>query len=133
PSNPVVAINALSAACAAAAAGIAAGLCYRLDRRALVSAGVALTFAFSRAVWDTALITEVYALNLLLTVAALAAVLQARTKDPIYYYLAAFLVGLGAANHPFALLAGPPLAVAAFLPGDGAAGWRRVPAMLGAF
>lgn len=133
PDRPIIALNALSALCVAGAAALATLLLHRVTGRLLVSAGVALAFAFSRAVWDTAVVTEVYALNLLVTVAALTAGIYARSGRSSFFVLAAYLVGLGVGNHPFALLAAPPIALCAFLPGDGAVSWRRVPAFLGAF
>ena len=133
PGHPVVALNVFSAVCAAAAAALLVPTLQRVTGRLLVSAGIALAFAFSRAVWDTAVVTEVYALNLLMTVAALAAAVRARDGAPHLFVLAAYLVGLGTGNHPFVWLAVPSLAVCAFLPGPGAADLRGIPALLLAF
>ena len=133
--QPVLALNVMSAAAAAAAAGLIVILLEALTGRLLLPAGIALAFAFSRAVWDTAVVTEVYALNLLLTTAALAVAARARSR-PVGFVAAAYLVGLGAGNHPFALLAALPVAFLAALPeSPGARGpfARRVPAMAGAF
>ncbi len=132
PAEPAVALNVLSAACAAGAAGLLVVLLGALTGRVLIPAGLALAFAFARAVWGTAVVTEVYALNLLMTVAALAAAAHGRAR-PHLLVAAAFLTGLGAANHPFALLAAPAVAWAAFGPGAPAGGARRARPMLGAF
>jgi tetratricopeptide (TPR) repeat protein len=118
PGSPAWSLNLLSAVTAAAAAGLLAALLARLTGRLAVSAGVAAAFAFSRSVWPIATTTEVYALNLLLTVAALAAAFAARDGRPRLFLLAAYLLGLGAANHPFALLAGPPVVVLACWPSE---------------
>lgn len=115
PGSPAFSLNLFSAACAAATAGLAAFLLARLTGRVLASSGAALAFALSRAVWANSVVVEVYALNLLLTCAALAAAVEARRGRPALFLLAAYVLGLGAANHPFALLAGPlVLALAAF-------------------
>ena len=135
PAHPVLALNVMSAACAAATAGLIVLLLEALTGRLLIPAGIALAFAFSRAVWDTALVTEVYALNLLLTTAALTVAARARSR-PTGFVAAAYLVGLGTGNHPFALLAAVPvafLAVGPDVPGVPGAGARRLPAMAGAF
>jgi tetratricopeptide (TPR) repeat protein len=107
PGTPAVSLNLFSAVCAAAAAGLMTVLLTMLTGRTLASAGVALGFAFARSVWTNAVVVEVYALNLLLTIAALTAAVAARRGRPRLFLLAAYLLGLGAANHPFALLAGP--------------------------
>jgi tetratricopeptide (TPR) repeat protein len=116
PGTPAVSLNLFSAICAAGAAGILALVLTMLTERRLASAGVALAFAFARAVWVNAVVVEVYALNLLLTLAALAAALAARRGSARLFLLAAYLLGLGAANHPFALLAGPFVVALALAP-----------------
>lgn len=133
PGTPAFSLNLLSALTAAGTAGLLAALLARLTGRVAVSAGVAVAFAFSRNVWPVAVTTEVYALNLLVTVAALAAAFAARDGRPRLFLLAAYLLGLGTANHPFVLLAGPPVALLLLAAPDRAAAARRVPVMLGLF
>lgn len=133
PAHPVVALNVFSALAAAAAAGLVAVLIHLLTGRLVVAAGFALAFAVSRAVWGTAVITEVYALNLLFTAAVLASTVAARARDPRWFALAAYLAGLGAGNHPFVLLTVPPLVVAALASPDRDADVRRLPWLGGAF
>lgn len=131
PLRPIVALNVFSALCAAGAAGLLVVLLHLMTDRLVISAGLALAFALSRAVWSTAVVTEVYALNLLLTAAALTATVAGRVRDPRHFALAAYLVGLGAANHPFALLALPPLLFAAAWPREGDP--RRLASLAAAF
>ncbi len=137
PGTPAVSLNLFSALCTAASAGLLAILLTMLTGRVLASASVALAFAFARVVWTNAVVAEVYALNLLLTVAALTAAVAARRGFPNRFLLAAYLLGLGAANHPFALLAGPPVLVLALVPGthreDSSVRWRRLVPMAGLF
>jgi tetratricopeptide (TPR) repeat protein len=116
PGAPAVALNLLSALCTAAAAGLLAALLAMLSGRIVVSAGVALAFALSRGVWSQAIITEVYGLNLLMTVSALTAAVAAHGGRPRLFLLAGYLLGLGTANHPFVLLAGLPVAGLVLLP-----------------
>jgi tetratricopeptide (TPR) repeat protein len=117
PGEPAWALNLFSALCAAGAAGLMAALLTMWTGRALVSAGVALAFALSRAVWQTATVTEVYALNLLFTMLALTAAVAARRGSARWLGLAAYALGLGTANHPFVLLAGAPVLALAVMPG----------------
>jgi tetratricopeptide (TPR) repeat protein len=114
--DPAFTLNVFSALCAAAAAALLFLGLNLLTGRTLVSAGVAVAFALSRGVWTQAVVTEVYALNLLLTIAALVAALYAHRGRPALFVLAAYLLGLGTANHPFALLAALPVAALALLP-----------------
>ena len=118
PASAAAATNLLSAVSLALATGLVAATLIRLTGRVLVSAGAALAFALSRGVWGTAVVTEVYALNLLFTIAVLYAAVSARRGRPALFLLAAYLLGLGAANHPFVLLTGPLLAVLALFPSE---------------
>ena len=129
------ALNVLSALCAAAAAGLLSVLVAVWSGRVLASVAIGLCFAFSRPVWSVAVITEVYSLNLLMTAAALVAAVLSRRGRPRLALLAAFLVGLGAANHPFALLAALPVVALAVVPRPAAQplAFGRLPAMVGAF
>jgi tetratricopeptide (TPR) repeat protein len=118
-SDPALALNVFSAFCAAAASALLFLGLNLLTGRTFVCAGVAVGFALSRGVWTQAVVTEVYALNLLLTVAALVTALYAHRERPALFVLAAYLLGLGTANHPFALLAALPVAALALTPSPG--------------
>jgi tetratricopeptide (TPR) repeat protein len=113
--DPAPALNLFSAVCAAGAAGLVSVLLGMLTGRVAVSAGVALAFAMSREVWAQSVISEVYALNLFMTAAALVAAVAGRRGRPGLLLLAVYLLGLGTANHPFVLLAALPVAGLALL------------------
>jgi hypothetical protein len=59
----MVATNALSAACASLATGLLTVIAHRLTGDWLASVLAGLTFAFVPHVWDTAVVTEVYGVN----------------------------------------------------------------------
>ena len=70
--------------------------------RVVFAGTIAVVFAFSSAIWLQAVRAEVYALQALLLVGALASVLQFdRFANRRYLYLAGFLCGLALANHHF--------------------------------
>lgn len=121
PGEAAFSLNLFSALCMAGAAALLAALLSVWSRQWLVPIGAGLAFAFSRGVWQSAVVTEVYALNLLLTVAALLAAVLARRDRPRLFLLAAYLIGLGVANHPLVLLVGLPVLALASVP-RGAAG-----------
>ncbi|MGQ0721068.1 MAG: tetratricopeptide repeat protein [Candidatus Eiseniibacteriota bacterium] len=104
--SPIEALNASSALFAAGAAALLTWILAALTGRPLVSAGIGLAFALSRGVWSQATITEVYSLNLLMFAGVVAAGVAARQR-PGLIALSAYLLGLGAANHPLVLAAGP--------------------------
>jgi tetratricopeptide (TPR) repeat protein len=106
PASPIEALNASSALFAAGAAALLTWILAVLTGRALVSAGIGLAFALSRGVWSQATITEVYSLNLLMFAGVVAAGVAARQR-PGLIALSAYLLGLGTANHPLVLVAGP--------------------------
>lgn len=116
PGEPAHALGLLSALAMAGAAGCTAALLFAWTESLVVAAGMGLAFAVSRGIWESAVTTEVYALNLLLTAAALLAAVLARRDRARLFPFAAYLVGLGVANHPFALLAGPPVLALALAP-----------------
>jgi tetratricopeptide (TPR) repeat protein len=116
PGTPAHSLNLFSALCAAAAAGFLAKLLTMLTARVFSSAGAALAFALARAVWSNSVVVEVYALNLLLTIAAITLAVAARRGRRSFFALSAYVLGLGIANHPFALLAGPIVLAAALVP-----------------
>jgi tetratricopeptide (TPR) repeat protein len=106
---PIVALNVSSALFAAGAAALLAWTLATLTGRVAVSAGIALAFALSRGVWSQATITEVYSLNALMFAGVAAAAAAARSR-PGLIVLSGYLLGLGAANHPLVLAAGPAVA-----------------------
>lgn len=92
--------NLLSAVCTAGAAalGFAALRVLRLSR--LASGGAALAVVLSRWSWSQAVITEVYALNSLLTMALVWTALNwYRTRETRWLIVASLLLGLGMSNH----------------------------------
>jgi tetratricopeptide (TPR) repeat protein len=132
--NPAWAVNALSAACGALAAGTMAVLIARSGRdlavalfrrmgggaggalpsRIAASAGVSasLLFAFSPVMWSQSVIAEVYALNALLLAALLLAAYRwcLRPDDRLLAGMA-FLFGLGLTNYQVILLLAGALAL----------------------
>lgn len=122
PGTPAYSLNLFSALSAALAAGLLTLVLTTWTGRVVASAAAGLAFALSRAVWANAVTVEVYSLNLLVTVAAIFAASRARRGRPLLFLLAAYLVGLGAANHPFALLAGPVVLALATMPRSAAHG-----------
>jgi hypothetical protein len=80
------------------------GVFYRAARTlsgsAAASLAATLSLAFSRTVWKMAVVTEAFALHLLLVVLIIAGLALAREgKKPIGLVLAAFAFGLGLAHH----------------------------------
>ncbi len=83
---------------------IMCGFFYRLARTltgsAVASIAATLVLAFSRTLWKFAVVTEVYALHLLLIVLVLVGLAMAREgKKSIGLVIAAFAFGLGLAHH----------------------------------
>jgi len=71
----------------------------------------ALACAFSRTLWTQAVVTEVYALNVLLLLLCAAALFWWRQRGQVHFLLLfAFVYGLGLSHHPGALLAAPAFA-----------------------
>ncbi|HMB67991.1 MAG TPA: tetratricopeptide repeat protein, partial [bacterium] len=110
PGTAAYSLNLMSALAASGTAALLALLLMRVTGRIAVPAGIALAAALSRGIWTQAVVTEVYALNLLLMAGALLAAVTARGGRPVLFGLAAYLLGLGAANHPLSLAAGPAVA-----------------------
>ncbi|MBI2301415.1 MAG: DUF2723 domain-containing protein [Armatimonadetes bacterium] len=117
----------------ALAAGLACGLVCRIAQRlsgstaAGVFAGVAL--ACAPAFWSQAVLAEVYALQLALTAAVLAALIEWQaSRDSRWLNLAGLALGLGLCNHATTVLLLPGVAAfAALAPAaDGPAGLRAV-------
>jgi tetratricopeptide (TPR) repeat protein len=136
--EPAFALNVFSAVSAAVAVGLLAALGGVLTRRPIPAAGCALAFGLSHAVWSQAVVTEVYALNLALSAGALLAMAAGRRGRPRLFLLGAYLVGLGAANHPLSLFAAPVAVALALGPNhrslaDRAVLLRRAFAMAAAF
>ena len=129
-----------SGAAAAVAAGLMVALCHHVVRRvlaprgalerrltALASVSAGLTLGLSYALWLQAVRAEVYALNLVLLVAAVyLAVLWDERGDARLLVVAALLLGLGLCNHHFLVLLCLPGLVCFWLTRRGAlARWRR--------
>jgi hypothetical protein len=109
--TPVTATNLLSAALTALAIGLAAATLRRLAGNALAALAAALALAATGPVWAGAVVTEVYALLLLLVVALAATLLAAPAREagPGRLCAAGALAGLAVTAHQLALL---PLLVA---------------------
>ena len=122
PGNPARAGNWLSAACAALAVGLLAGLACRMlgsqrqdstllsgphgaAWRGVLALGAALAWAASPALWSQAIITEVYTLNVLTVVALLWLVwgwrqsAQKRRGGGLWPAAAGLTFGAGLGNH----------------------------------
>lgn len=120
PSHSALAVNLVSAVCAAVAIGLAAWTIARAHRctwAALLAAViVGLGIAAGRTLWQNSVVAEVYALHLLLAaglVAVLFACATARAgTQPCLGIGAAALFGAGLAHHPL-ILCLAPVAVAA--------------------
>ncbi|HEX6739480.1 MAG TPA: DUF2723 domain-containing protein [Vicinamibacteria bacterium] len=107
-------LSLFSAACAAAACGLLHLLARREGLGAIASATGALLLAASPSFWGEANVQRVYALNALFLVLAVGAALRwSRTARAGDLWWAAFLCGLGAANHTFMAVAGA--AIGAFV------------------
>ncbi len=97
-------VNLLSAACAAAAAGLFFCVARRVlpaDRQpALLAVLAALTLAFSSILWSQAVIAEVYALLMLFSVLLVWLLVRWRDeKRDLYLWFAGLSVGLALGNH----------------------------------
>ncbi|MSS71988.1 MAG: DUF2723 domain-containing protein [Candidatus Latescibacteria bacterium] len=93
-------LNLFSAVCAALAVCAMCVLCGELTGSAFAAACAAAAFALSHTFWLHAVLTEVYALHLLLLLSALACLLRwDRTGKNRDLYLSAGLLGAGVANH----------------------------------
>lgn len=117
PGTPAYSLNLFSAVCAALCSGLVAALLTLWTGRVFAACAAALAFAWARAVWVNAVVVEVYSLNLLLSMAALFFAVLARRGRPTLFALSAYTLGLGASNHPFALLVGPLVLGLALGPG----------------
>ena len=102
-------VNLLSALLAALAAGIFCRILQKfLQVSALVAVMGSLILALGRDLWSQAVITEVYALHILLFCLILYAMLAWRQNpQPQYLYGISLLLGLALANHHLAVLLGP--------------------------
>jgi Flp pilus assembly protein TadD len=89
-----------SAVFAAGACGVLSLVTIKLTSNRWAGVAAGLACAFSREVWEQAIIPEVYGLNILfLSLCVLLLVLWYESRKPHILYLFAFLFGLGAANH----------------------------------
>ncbi|MCK4661141.1 MAG: DUF2723 domain-containing protein, partial [Phycisphaerae bacterium] len=106
--------NMFSAVCGAAAAVVTYAAARELGISKPVAAAAGLVWVWSRWSWSQSVITEVYALNSLLTVAVLWCGLRwYRTRSYKPLVAASVLMGLGMCNHHVIALAG--LAVVAWI------------------
>jgi hypothetical protein len=93
-------LNLFSALCAALAVGAMFLLCGEAGKSVFGAACASVALALSHTFWLHAVLTEVYALHLLLLLSALACLLRwDRTGRHRYLYLSALLFGAGLANH----------------------------------
>jgi tetratricopeptide (TPR) repeat protein len=94
------ALSLFSAACAAAACGVLYRVCRENSAGPTASAGASWLLAFSPSFWGEANVQRVYALNALFVALALLYSLRwSRRRRDRDLVVAAFVCGLGAANH----------------------------------
>ncbi len=111
-----VRMNLLSAVAAGAAVAVLYLAAARLTGRAPAALAGALAFAFSPAFWSQAVITEVYALNVLIVTAVFAGLTWWAAPAPCVrrcdgrLALAAFAAGLGACHHVTIVFTAPLVA-----------------------
>ncbi len=108
PLNPAQSSALLSVLCAAAAAALFYEIAFRFFGKRWLALALALALGLGRRYWSQAIIPEVYALNVLLLLATLAAVLRFCGGENRAGLTAAFFAGLGLANHwPLYLITAP--------------------------
>jgi len=108
--SAVLRINVFSAVCAAWAILFLFVALHRLFGSAAIAAAASLALAFSQTFWSQSVISEVYALHMMLLCAIIAVAVKAATEpDRRYLYLLWFLTGLAIANHMSTVLALPLL------------------------
>ena len=115
-SDPARATNLLSAGCTAVAVGLLCGMALTLTRDWRASVLAALVFGLMPTVWQAAVNTEVYNVNICLVAAALALSLSWRRQSS--------RSAAGAAGAVFGLSFGSSLANALLLPGFTVLVWR---------
>jgi len=132
--EPIVMSNMFSAFCGALAAGCTAVLLRRTlplifpawpTKAFYLAAGAgALTTALLKLLWENSIVTEVYSLHLLITLAFLLATAHFAFSgySPRAFLVAALCLGLGLAHHRLSTSLVPPLVIMAFL---GARKWPR--------
>jgi len=127
--EPIVRAGLFSAVCAASAAGLAAIIIYDILRGffpqwpgkpvAVAATCAGLMTAFLKLFWGNAVVTEVYALHILITLGFVRALqLFDRDRSPRHFLLAALCFGLGIAHHRLSSALFLPLVIMAFV------GWR---------
>ena len=105
PFNPAFTAALFSAICAVLACHILAAIIYRLVNNRFAANGGAMLYGVSAGFWAQAIIPEVYALNVLLFLTALALALQPKLTAKTLILLV-FLCALGVSNHwPLFILA----------------------------
>lgn len=123
--TPAFAMSLFSACCAAGACAMLYALLRRSGVDGLAATVGALVLAFSTSFWSQANIQRVYTLGAFLMVAVIAAALEwQRRRQLRFMMLAAFLAGLGAANHTVTLVVGATVGLWALLVDRG---WLRRP------
>ena len=123
--DTATAVNLLSGACTAAAAGVMAAMIARVTGRARRGIAAALCAGSMSTVWLSATEAEVYGASLLLAMLMLWSGDRAgRTGDPRFVALTAYLFALAAPLHVTALVAAPAAILLAGLMPDGAIRWK---------
>ena len=112
--EPCVAITLLSSFAAAVAVANTFGCVYALTRHWPAAILAAASLALAHTFWQMATLTETYTLAAaLLSAECWCVIAYARTRRPVYLWVAFFLNGLGISNHLLASLTTPVLAVIA--------------------
>jgi len=114
-------MNLFSAVAAAAAAGMVYVVAARLTRCPPAAVAAALTFAFAPAVWSLAVITEVYALNVLIVATVIYGLVRwteavaAARRAPGWLWLATLAFTLGTMHHLTIIFVAPVMVGAVLL------------------
>lgn len=118
--NVAFRVNLMSAVCAAVSIGALAYLLQKLTGNSMASLAGALSLAFASALWSQAVIAEVYALQALIVVSILTALLVGpgsshKGGTPVGLWCwptVGILFGLGLAHHRTTVLLGPAVILA---------------------
>jgi hypothetical protein len=115
--KPALRLNVFSAVCSSAAVALLCLTLCALGFDKWLAAGVALTFAFSASLWSQSGIARVYALGALVSslTTFFYVTWQVNPDQTAWLLGAAFVIGLGLANHPVVGAHLPAVVVAALL------------------
>ena len=103
-------VSVFSVVAAVASVAIAYVASWRLARSIIAAGVAAIALAFAPVVWSWSIVPEVFPLNDAIAAGLIAVLLEwHRTRRPRWFVLAAFVGGLGMANHQTIALVGPAI------------------------